>query len=56
MIDSDVTLLPEPLSPTIPSVRPLLDAKRNIVDRLHHAVVGVEVGAEMVDFDDGRHA
>ena len=34
----------------------LLDAKRDIVDRLHDAFFGVEVGAEIVDFDDGwRH-
>ena len=30
MIDSDVTLLPEPLSPTMPSVRPS-SPERNVV-------------------------
>ena len=45
MIESDVTLLPEPLSPTMPSVRPGFDAERDIVDGVDDAFFGVEVGA-----------
>ncbi len=50
MIESDVTLLPEPLSPTMPSVRPCCEAEREIVDGVHDAFFGVEVGAEVGDF------
>ena len=31
----------------------LLEAERHIIDRLHDAFFGVEVGAEVVDFEDG---
>ena len=37
-----VTLLPEPDSPTIPSVLPAVDRERDAVDRLDEAVLGVE--------------
>ena len=49
-----MTLLPGAALADDPQHAALLDAKRNIIDRLHHAVFGVEVGAEIVDFDDGR--
>ena len=56
MIESDVTLLPEPLSPTMPSVRPCSRLKREIVDRLDDAFFGVEVGAEILNVENGwRH-
>ena len=36
-----------------PQRPPLLDAKRHVIHRLHDAVVGVEVGAEIIDFKHG---
>ena len=41
-IASDVTLLPEPDSPTMPSVSSACTSKRDVVDRVHDAVVGLE--------------
>ena len=43
------TLLPQPDSPTIPSVSPLLDGERGPVDRLDDAVVGVEVDLQVLN-------
>ena len=56
MIDSAVTLLPQPDSPTMPSVRPRSSVKLDAVDRPHLAVVGVEDGAQAADFEQRRHA
>ena len=53
MIVRHVTLLPEPDSPTMPSVLPSLDRERDAVDRLHDAVVRLEVGLEVVDLEEG---
>ena len=52
MIVRQVTLLPEPDSPTMPSVLPSLDRERDAVDRLHDAVVRLEVGPEVVDLEE----
>ena len=46
---SELTLLPEPDSPTIPRVSPGCDRVRDTVDGLHDAVVGVEVHLEVFD-------
>ena len=40
MIDSAVTLLPQPDSPTMPSVRPALEREADAIDRRELAVVG----------------
>ena len=48
-IDSAVTLLPEPDSPTMPSVSLAVEREAHAVDRLDHAVVGEEVGRETFD-------
>ena len=52
MIVRQVTLLPEPDSPTMPSVLPSLDRERDAVDRLHDPVVRLEVGLEVVDLEE----
>ena len=43
MTVSELTLLPDPDSPTIPSVSPGWIDVRDAVDRLDDAVVGLEV-------------
>ena len=48
---SEDTDLPEPDSPTIPSVRPALDVVGDAVDRLDQAVVGVEVDVQVADLE-----
>ena len=42
MIDSAVTLLPEPDSPTMASVSPAIDLERDVVDRGHGPALGAE--------------
>ena len=37
-----VVLLPQPVSPTIPSVSPLVDVERDAVDRVHGADLALE--------------
>ena len=54
MIESAVTDLPQPDSPTIPSVLPFSTAKLIAVDGAHDAIAGEEVGAEIVDFEQGH--
>ena len=44
-----VTDLPEPDSPTIANTSPRLTSKRDAVDRLDFAVVGVEADLEVAD-------
>ena len=44
-IDSEVTLLPQPDSPTIASVSPRLDRERHAVDRAHDAVAREEIAS-----------
>ena len=51
MIDSAVTLLPQPDSPTMPSVRPASTVKLDAVDRGELAVVGREVGAQVAHLE-----
>ena len=51
MIERHVTLLPQPDSPTIPTVCPALDPEVDAVDGLDDAVVGAEVGAEVADVE-----
>ncbi len=50
MIESDVTLLPEPLSPTMPSVRPSSRRNERSSTARNDAFLGVEVSAEIGDF------
>ena len=54
MIVRQVTHLPEPDSPTMPSVWPCSTENDDAVDGLDHAVVGVEVRPEVLDFEE-RH-
>ena len=56
MIESAVTDLPQPDSPTMPSVRPLLDGEADAVDRVHVAAARLEVRAEVVDFENRHYA
>ena len=51
MMDRAVTDLPEPDSPTTPSVCPGSRVKRHAVDGLDDAVAGEEVHLEVVDFE-----
>ena len=54
-IANAVTLLPEPDSPTMPSVRPRSTAKTHPADGVHHAVLGVEPHGQITDLEIGRH-
>ena len=54
MIVRHVTLLPQPDSPTIPSVLPFSTEKRDAVDGLDDAVVGAEVSPQ-VAYLEKRH-
>ena len=51
MIESAVTDLPQPDSPTMPSVLPALDREADAVDRVHHALAGEEVGAQVAHLE-----
>ena len=53
MIVSAVTLLPEPDSPTIPSVWPRAQAERDAVDGGDGPVQDVEVGLQVADVEQG---
>ena len=53
--DIAVTVLPQPDSPTTPSVSPRSMREVDAVDRLHHAVVGGEVGLQAPDLEQRRH-
>ena len=48
-IESAVTDLPQPDSPTMPSVSPRAEVERHAVDRAHHAVERVELRVEVAD-------
>ena len=52
-IASDVTDLPEPDSPTMPSVSDAREIEAHVVDRVDDAVVGLEVDGEIADREDG---
>ena len=54
MIELAVTDLPQPDSPTIPSVCPRSSVERDAVDRMHLALAGPENGAKVVDLEQ-RH-
>ena len=54
MIERQVTLFPQPDSPTIASVLPLLDRERQPVDRLDEAVVGLEGRLQVTDVEQGH--
>ena len=56
MIERESTVLPEPDSPTMPSVRPALERERHAVDRVHQAAVGVEVRGDVGDLEQRRVA
>ena len=49
MIDSAVTLLPQPDSPTTPSVAARRDLERHAIDRAHRAVLGAELRHQVAD-------
>ena len=51
MIDRLSTDLPEPDSPTMPSVRPAVERERHAVDRPHQAGRGAEAGAQVGDLE-----
>ena len=51
MIESAVTDLPQPDSPTMPSVLPFSTAKLIAVDGAHHALAGEEVRPQIVDLE-----
>ena len=52
MIERDSTVLPEPDSPTTPSVLPRSSAERDAVDRVDGPAVGLEVGVEVLDLEE----
>ena len=51
-IERAVTLLPQPLSPTMQSVWPRGASKRDAVDRLHDAVAHREIGREIAHLEN----
>ena len=54
---SAVTVLPQPLSPTTASVRPRRNVERHAVDGPGRAVLGVEIGPQVANFQQrGRRA
>ena len=55
MIESAVTDLPEPDSPTMPSVSPGLERKRKAVDGRYRTVFGTKRRAEVLDLEQ-RHS
>ncbi len=50
MIEKEVTLLPQPDSPTRPSTSPRPDVKVDAVDGFDHAVFGVEISFQATYF------
>ncbi len=54
MIVSEVTLLPQPDSPTIPRVWFVIDREGDAVDGLDDAVVGLEAGAKVANLEEGH--
>ena len=53
-IERAVTLLPQPLSPTMPSVLPGEDVEAGAIDRLDQPVVLKEVGLQVADGEQRR--
>ena len=56
MIESEVTDLPDPDSPTIPSVSPGAERKREAVDCGHRTVFGPESRSEILDLEQRHQA
>ena len=54
-VDSAVTDLPEPDSPTSATVSPLLTCKADAADRRHHLAVLTKADAQIADFQNRRH-
>ena len=54
MTDRQVTLFPEPDSPTMPSVSPFSTREADPRDGLHDAVVRPEPRVEVLDFEHGH--
>ena len=50
MIDSAVIVLPQPDSPTTPSVSPSATCKRHAVNGVHDAVPQLDLSAQVGDF------
>ena len=55
MTDSDVTLLPQPDSPTRPMVRPRRNAEADAVDGAEQAAIGREVGLQAANLEKRVH-
>ena len=55
MTESEVTLLPQPDSPTRPDGAAAADGEVDAVDRAEQAAVGVEVGPETADLEQLVH-
>ena len=49
MMAIDDTDLPDPDSPTTPSTSPARQIEGDVADGVHHAVVGREIDAEVLD-------
>ncbi len=49
MIDKAVIVLPQPDSPTMPSVSPGSTLERHSVDGMHDALAQPDLGAQVVD-------
>ncbi len=56
MIDRAVTDLPHPLSPTTPSVSPLCDGERHILDGAQQPLFEVVVRRQVADLEERAHA
>ena len=52
-MDSAVTLLPEPDSPTMASVSPAATSNETLIDRGDRAAVGAEAGRQVADLQKG---
>ena len=55
MTESWVTDLPQPLSPTTPTISFSWMRVADVVHGLDEAVVGLELGAQVLDFQQGGH-
>ena len=53
-IDSAVTLLPDPLSPTIATVSPAATSNESASTAVHRAALGAKPGGEVADLQQGR--
>ena len=53
-MESPVTLLPEPDSPTSPTTSPAADIERHAVDRLHDARAGEEMRLQVADLEQAH--